>query len=595
MRSFKYIYLLPLLLTASACEDFLDIEPRGTPSTDQFYTHAAEMRYAVAAVYQVLQTSNFQKSEWLFGEATSDHANLTYVTAEGEDQKLANFSFTPENDWLKNRWQINYEGIFRANYVITELPKVYRDLEKYVAENELLPSRFLETFLELEQLFAEARFLRALYYFNLVKTYGGVPIMPDRLVINSDEHNFIQPRASEAEVYAYIERDLRESYIGLIKKDNTNIRNLGRVNKPAAIAYLMKVIGYQASPGILNDHSKWEEVVFLGSHFVNGTPMSAGNILRYETAYPDLDWESLMDSLLIRRTVTNRADGGEGPEVFFASQAAEFHVNSSYVRLPWAESEFGPESVFEINVVEIPAEISNINVGTSVWSALSGGNYTSGTFYNATDKLKNSRSDDPRLQYSIAATHMTWDILRQQRDLFNAGRNNNMIFKYHVRYDEQPASNNRCGRNIRLMRTAEVYLWYAEALNETGNSVDAIDLVNMIRIRANNIRNFSYGNLYQELNLSTANPLPMYPVGGYTITRDRIWAERGMELIYEWDRFWDIVRQGRAAQVIQENYNTDSSGSNSPKYFRAGVNERFAIPQEEIRKSDGVLVQNVGY
>ena len=70
-----------------------------------------------------------------------------------------------------------------------------------------------------------------------------------------------------------------------------------------------------------------------------------------------------------------------------------------------------------------------------------------------------------------------------------------------------------------------------------------------------------------------------------TDLRNAIWNERRVELAMEHDRFWDIVRQGRAAQVMQ------ASGKN----FVAGKNELLPIPSSEIAVSGGRLTQNNGY
>ena len=98
------------------------------------------------------------------------------------------------------------------------------------------------------------------------------------------------------------------------------------------------------------------------------------------------------------------------------------------------------------------------------------------------------------------------------------------------------------------MRYAEVVLTYAEALNECGEGARAL----------------------VELN-----------------------KERRIELCYEWDRFFDLVRQKRAATVIRE-YGFLRANKRG-YYFREGVNEVFPIPQNEIDISNGVVEQNSGY
>jgi hypothetical protein len=75
--------------------------------------------------------------------------------------------------------------------------------------------------------------------------------------------------------------------------------------------------------------------------------------------------------------------------------------------------------------------------------------------------------------------------------------------------------------------------------------------------------------------------------------RDQIWKERRVELVHEWDRFFDIVRQGRAATLMRTYSNLRSNRRGA--YFREGINEIFPIPQTEIDVSNGVVTQNPGY
>ena len=97
---------------------------------------------------------------------------------------------------------------------------------------------------DIRYILGQAKFLRALFYFNLVKTYGGVPIRPEIEMVD----NLVVPRSSAEEVYAYIEKDLREAAIMLPAKFIDD--DAGRASESAAVALLMKVLMYQATPGI---------------------------------------------------------------------------------------------------------------------------------------------------------------------------------------------------------------------------------------------------------------------------------------------------------------------------------------------------------
>lgn len=118
---------------------------------------------------------------------------------------------------------------------------------------------------------------------------------------------------------------------------------------------------------------------------------------------------------------------------------------------------------------------------------------------------------------------------------------------------------------------------YAEAYNECGNGAAALEWLNKQKAQVNTI------------NQSTA----LYNAGGYGYIRDQIYEERRMEFCFEWERFFDLVRQGRAASVIKAF--GASQTNRRGYYFREGVNEIFPIPQTEIDISNGVVTQNPGY
>lgn len=123
-------------------------------------------------------------------------------------------------------------------------------------------------------------------------------------------------------------------------------------------------------------------------------------------------------------------------------------------------------------------------------------------------------------------------------------------------------------QNFRVLRFADVLLMNAEAANELGNSSQALTSLNRVRRRAR-------GN----------NPdiLPDVTTTDQTALRNAIWRERQVELAMENDRYFDVIRQGRAAQVF------------GPKGWKPNKNEVWPIPQTEIDLSGGLLTQNPGY
>ncbi|GAB4014780.1 RagB/SusD family nutrient uptake outer membrane protein [Spirosoma koreense] len=119
-------------------------------------------------------------------------------------------------------------------------------------------------------------------------------------------------------------------------------------------------------------------------------------------------------------------------------------------------------------------------------------------------------------------------------------------------------------KNVRLLRYADVLLMNAEANNELGQSAAATTNLNLIRTRAG---------------------LPNTKAASQTDVREAIWKERRIELAMEHDRFFDLVRTGRAAQVMR------AAGKN----FVAGKNELLPVPSLQIQLSNNQLDQNPGY
>ena len=128
--------------------------------------------------------------------------------------------------------------------------------------------------------------------------------------------------------------------------------------------------------------------------------------------------------------------------------------------------------------------------------------------------------------------------------------------------------NEGCQQNVRVIRYADVLLMNAEANNELGNTADALASLEMVRARA---------------RAGNSTILPPVTTTDQAALRTAIWNERRAELAMEFDRYFDVIRQGRAATIF------------GPKGWKANKNEVWPIPQSEIDLSVGTLTQNPGY
>jgi len=505
-----------------------------------------------------LQSNLYNNCEWIFGEACGDDVIGNDESTANQIAELVNFRFNTSNNWILNRYTVNYRGINRANQVIANANKVKlvsTDYGKYTNVREIL---------------GQAKFLRAMFYFNLVKTYGGVPIRPE----TEDINNLVIPRSTKEEVYAYIEKDLREAAIMLSPKYTDD--DLGKAGRGSVVGLLMKVLMYQATPGVQSE--KWEELVELGDYFVTGKALTLGDILQFEEKY-DEDWESLRKRLWFKpAAISAETDPVETPSSPLGDIANQYNVEYigiygdalNYWEIFTQKGEFYRGSVFEVMFREsADGTGGDQNEGTGIFQDLySTRLWISPTFF---DVIKN----DPRVsQVIVRGGTGTPDGER-----VNTNDNRYLSLKWYTPKKERPLYSDDYAKNRRFMRYSEVLLMYAEALNECERGADALIQLNKVKSAANKI----------------TSSATLYTSGGYGYMRDQIWAERRLELCHEWDRFFDIVRQGRAAKIFHAFASESATMHKRGQYFVEGVNEIFPIPQTEIDLSNGVITQNPGY
>lgn len=153
--------------------------------------------------------------------------------------------------------------------------------------------------------------------------------------------------------------------------------------------------------------------------------------------------------------------------------------------------------------------------------------------------------------------------------------------KWYIPYDQRSKiDQSDCPKNIIFARYADVLLYLAEAANEVGKPTEALEFLEQVRARA-------------RANSTDPDVLPQITETNKDALRDLIWHERRVELACEGQRFWDLVRQGRAGQVMKAyagKYNSIKG-----KNFVDGKSELQPIPLDQITVSNGTMEQNPGY
>ncbi|WP_400191748.1 RagB/SusD family nutrient uptake outer membrane protein [Hymenobacter sp. B81] len=226
MKKISYLLLAAALLTFSSCEKELDQSPISAGSVPTFYRTAEDFTQALNATYAQLR--NYPDRELTLSETRSD--NIYGVSTQGLRpwESINNFSTSiVANDYVGEAWSANYTGIFRANVLLEQLEK----------NGAVLPEA------ERARIGAEARFLRAFYYFNLVRYFGRVPLVDKPL---SPQDVSAIGRSSVDEVYGLIVADLQAA--GQQLPEVYTGTNVGRATKWAAKGLLARVYVTRSGP-----------------------------------------------------------------------------------------------------------------------------------------------------------------------------------------------------------------------------------------------------------------------------------------------------------------------------------------------------------
>lgn len=484
--------LVFLFASVSSCEDFLDKPLQGAVTQESFPTTPDDALAATNAMYYTLREPGYHTGLFPIDDIMSDDA---YKGSNPDDAASTigpydNFEHMPSDNGLSNWWNILYGGIRATNVVLDNVPSIEMDEE------------------DKEFYLGQAYFLRGLYYFDLVKGFGGVPL------ITSVSTETGRTRATAQEVYAQIESDLMAAIERLPVKSDIPMSQLGRATRGAAQALLAKVHLFQ------NEFQEAEEYALA---------------------------------------VINSGEYSLEPDFEDANSVAGEH---------------GVESVFEIGAI---GEREGIQNGSNFYANVQGvrGTPNRGWGFNrpSLDLMDSYESGDTRLDATVIYLGEELDgvvILGDGRtpdetrdpdtgELLEIEVYNQKVWTPGVTVPPTQ------GHNRRLIRYADVLLMAAEALNENGNQAQALTYLNMVRERARG---------------ENTEALPDITTTNQAELREIIYEERRHELALEGHRFWDLVRTGRAPEVL------------GPLGFVEGKHELLPIPQTEIDLTQGALEQN---
>jgi hypothetical protein len=420
----KYIILILVIgLNYSCSDDFVNVKPTSDNSED-FFNSEQDYQNALIGAYDLLQSTYLNV---MLGEIASDN-----TLAGGESatdvvgiQEVDDMIHTPLNAQLRDIWSWMFAGVNRANYILE-----FKDKTDFAGKNEVI---------------AQATFLRAYYYFELVKWFGDVPLAVDKRIQFGEQ--FTIDRTPKADIYKQIELDL------MFAADNLPyVQSVpGRVTKGAAQALLGKAYLYQ---------NKFDQAATVLENLISNGPYNL--VTNYNTIFEEAGENNIESVFEVQ---------------YFDGQGAGFGC--------------------------LQCSEGNVAVGFSGVRAYEGPDFTPGFSFNVpTQKIVNAfENGDLRKNVAIldivawsTATGATYGTGYEHTGYFNR--------KYIPRTRSANAQGDRNltnPNNYRAIRFADVLLMAAEAFNRKSNPDDV-----KARTYLNRVRTRAFGNASNNINSSGA-------------------------------------------------------------------------------------------
>jgi hypothetical protein len=593
MRKFPFKLILTgvvvFFLSLSACkEEFLEKDPIGSINEDILATKSGINGVLIGA-YSLLDGvgatgGSFWSSLTVLSSMASDDAHVG-TEPNGLLASYEAYTHDPTSSSTNERWQFVYAAVQRTNDVLRLLPKV--------------PGLTDE---EVNQIKAEAQFLRAVYHLEAAKLWKNVPYLDETVNYEAGNYNV----SNTEPIWPKIEADFKFAADNLTDTK----ADVGRANKWAAKAFLAKAYMFQ--------HKFAEAKPLLAEIIASGV---TANGKKYALA------EQYIDNF--------RTDKKHGPEAVFTVQMSVYDrangangnaadmYNGPYGGPPsccfgWLQPSFDLVNAYQTDPATGLPLLDTYNA-TPVKNDQG--------LPSATPFTPHEGTLDSRLDWVVGRRgipYLDWGIhpgmawIRQQNTGGPYSVIKNIAWQARIATDRENANTNN---PYNMIRFADVLLWAAEVEVEIGSLAEAERYVNLIRARAANPAGWvkKYIDNASPLKGFTNEPAANYKVGLYTgqfeqkgqdFAREAVRFERKLELALEHHRFFDLQRYDKGTgymATLLNKYLTHEA--NVPLYFNQdymkgafftkGKNEVYPIPQAQIDLSmtagAATLKQNPGY
>jgi hypothetical protein len=581
MKSYKKFFLIAgvaaLTLTGfnSCKKKFLDPQPFGRYSPELIQSKKG-IEGLLIGTYGLLDGSNTPGASgwmtgvtnWVYGDVVSDDA---YKGTDANDQpqmtQIELWNSQADNTYFYYKWISIYDGVARANDVI-----------KAVAQIPELTDADKKDYL------AQARFLRSIFHFEAKRMWNKVPYVTEATTTYDNK----------ADIWPMIEADCKFAYDNLAETQPL----VGKVNKWGAGALLAKILMYEKkfteakavydaiiAQGKTSNNKKWDLQPEYWKNFDNAFENSAEAVFSMQTA--------------VTGTVTAAAE---------TSYELAYPYGGVWGCCGFYQPSQNLVNAFKVDGSGIPfldESYNNVNLKNDEG-------------ITSNDPFTNDITTpvDPRLDWAVGrrgipyydyGSHPGRNWIRDQayagpfspKKHVNKNADNNGVAT-NINNVRQTA------KNYNIIRFADVLLMAAEAEIETGSLEIARGYINRVRIRAANPAGY-VANVNPPGFVSGTSPAN-YQVKPYetafpdqNIARKAVRFERRLELAMEGHRFFDLVRWGIAAEVLntyQAKEKIRRSYKNGSGGFKKDKNEYYPIPNRIIQIAQiagNILVQNPGY
>jgi hypothetical protein len=553
----KIILLLVLFITAACQDNVLDTYMKTTKNLDDVLNSgSAGVIGNGMAAYAYLRNWTSLNSNAMLASAC-DEADFAVRGATVQQFNTGGWNQFNNPDEVM-AWY--YRGIVQT-FNFLENSKDYVNLIAIDTLSVQAKRTYIKDCDNIYRLRAENHFLRALFYFELVKRYGGVPILNHVLAVDATQ---LPQRNTSDECFQYIVNELDSAYNGMadswynydVPATNptigsgkgglgVDVTRLGRAEKVAAKAYKLRVLLYAASPlfNPTNDITKWEKAAAAGNDFLNDPTLEPWRYL-WKT-YSQLFYPGSSTDLLTSKKGSNSG-------IIFTKPAPNYQTNTfekwNYpISIPGGGTAITAPSQNLVDAYEMKT--------TGLLPYNEDGTVNTASGYDVNNPYKNR---DPRLSFTIGVNGDLFgkdvggvyhkiqsyvggsDAVGVKLNATTTG----YYLKKMIALNFDISSTTTAVRSFVLMRYAEVLLNYAEAMNEaygptakpTINGVPAkytaVEAVNLVRGR-------------------TGVAMPALPnTLSQVDMRTRIQNERRVELAFEEQRFFD-VRRWKIAEITE--------------------------------------------